>query len=145
MSLSDITASYLAQFPDGAAAELLKKEFLLERFGSFAFGGLMFAVFAGVCALIYVLITRMIFNGANPIAGIILSLFVGFAALTLAYVFMRESLKDKKIKMLPRELEPTFQPAEMNALPQPRTEWAPSVVEDSTELLPIQNRTQKLQ
>ena len=65
-------------------------------------------ILLGVIGLIYVTFVKMVLSGNNPAAGIVLILFIIFAALALAYVFMNETLKEKSAKLNPelaKELE----------------------------------------
>ena len=140
MNLVEITASYLQQFPHGSVPDIRKQERALERFGQVAFGGFAIAILAGISAIIYLIVTRMILSGENFWFGVLLTFFIVFAALSLAYVFLQESLNEKKSKLgspaasearVPEQLgQPVFQPAA-------------SVVEDTTELLHAENKSRK--
>ncbi len=116
---------------------------MLERFGQIAFGGFGVVVLTAIAGLIYWIVTKVILTGESFWGGILLIAFMVFAALTLAYVFLRESINEKKQKInpqlagnpdasVPRLGDATFQPAV-------------SVIEDTTDLLPVENRTKKLQ
>jgi hypothetical protein len=87
--------------PDKTAAEA-------GKFGDIAFTGFGIAVLLGVIGLVYVTFVKMVLSGDNPAAGIVLILFIIFAALALAYVFMNETLKEQGAKLNPelaKELE----------------------------------------
>jgi len=95
LNLEAAAQSLLEQIPSAANAGLLKRKRALEKFGGIAFTGLGIAILSGIIGLIYLILTKMVLSGSSPAAGLILILFVIFAALTLAYVFMNETLKKK--------------------------------------------------
>lgn len=143
MNLTDIAASFLQQFPHEGTANIQKREQMLERFGQIAFGGFGVVILTAVAGIIYWIVTKVILTGESFWGGILLIAFMVFAALTLAYVFLRESINEKKQKInpqlagnpdatVPRLGDVSFQPA-------------PSIIEDTTDLLPVENRTKKLQ
>lgn len=80
---------------------MLKQERNLEKFGNFAFAGFGLVLLAGVAGILYVIISRMIFDGQQPWVGLLLAAFIIFAVLTLAYVILKEDIKDKKQKTNP--------------------------------------------
>lgn len=118
----------------------------LEKFGLFAFTGLGIAVSAGIIALIYIILTRMVISGANPIVGILLATFVLFAGLALAYVAWREAVEDNQ-RRIGRPKRPAESVAGARAeagglqseqplrLDDMRFEPVPSVVEGTTRRL----------
>jgi hypothetical protein len=143
LNLTDIAASFLQQLPQGGSAGIQKQERMLERFGQVAFGGFGVVVLTAIAGIIYWIVTKVILTGESFWGGILLIAFMVFAALTLAYVFLRESINEKKQKIspqiaggpevsVPRLGDAAFQPAV-------------SVIEDTTDLLPVENRTRKLQ
>ena len=67
-----------------------KQERSLEAFGNLAFGGLGVIVGLSICGFIYLIVTRMILSGTQPVAGVLFALFLIFAGLSLAYVFRNE-------------------------------------------------------
>lgn len=146
MSLTDIAASFLQQFPHGGAADIRKQEQMLERFGQIAFGGFGLVLLAGVGGLIYWIITKTILTGEGFWGGILLIAFIIFAVLTLAYVILRECINEKKQKvnthLLAAELET---PPTAPQLQEGNFQPAVSVVENTTDLLPVENRTRKFQ
>ena len=114
----------------------------LELFGNIAFAGLGTMVLFGIAALIYIVLEETVFSGNNTVFGVALSLFLVFAAMTLAYVVINESRKDKIAK---HRQEPVLTPVETaKLLVDPPFEAVPSVVDDTTELLRRENRTHKL-
>lgn len=138
MYIEGSSASLLEQFPDGTSSDLKRQERNLERFGAVAFTGFGVVIGVAILAMLYAILTNMILNGNEPLAGIMLMAFIIFAALTLAYVIRRESLNEKRQKL---GVSPTT-----NSLPDPATgkllnestiEPVPSVVEDTTKLLQI--------
>ena len=145
MNLADVTFSYLQQFPDSAATSIQKQERRLERFGGIVFGGFGLVILTAIGAIIYWIVTKMILTGENIWSGILLVAFMVFAGLLLTYVVLRESINDKKqklnIQLASTELKRPFAAAELGP---GRSEPAISVVEDTTELLPIESKTRKL-
>lgn len=95
MNLTDIASSYLLQFPQGAAADIKRQERMLESFGRIAFGGFGLVILTAIGAIIYLIVTRMILSGTNFWSGILLVAFIIFAGLSLGYVFLQESIKEK--------------------------------------------------
>jgi hypothetical protein len=146
MNLTDISASFLQQFPRGGIANIQKQERMLERFGQIAFGGFGIVILTAVAGIIYWIVTKVILTGESFWGGILLIAFLVFAALTLAYVFLRESLKDQKQKLNPQLMAAELEsPSAGPLLEEGNLQPAVSVVEDTTDLLPVERRTQKLQ
>jgi len=142
MNLTDIAASFLQQFPHEGAANIQKQERMLERFGQIAFGGFGLVILAAVVGIIYWIVAKVILTGESFWAGILLIAFIVFAALTLAYVFLRESINEKKQKINPQL---TGNPdVSAGRLGDSNFQPAMSVIEDTTDLLPVENRTKKL-
>lgn len=137
MNLELTAASFLEQFPTNDLANDRKKERYLQLFGQIAFGGFGIAVLAGAIGLIYTIITRMVLTQSNFWAGLVLATFVVFAGLSLAYVILNETLKQKPkpAKGLPggyRDLpgQPTAPLLEEGGF-----EPAVTITEDTTDLL----------
>jgi hypothetical protein len=143
MNLTDIAASFLQQFPQEGIANIQKQERMLERFGQIAFGGFGVVILAAVGGIIYWIVAKTILTGESFWGGILLIAFIVFAALTLAYVFLRESIKEKKQKINP-QLAGNVN-ASVRRLGDAAFQPAMSVIEDTTDLLPVENRTKKLQ
>lgn len=100
---------------------------------------------AAAVGIIYTIVTKFILAGDNPLAGILLAAFVVFAALALTYVILGESINEKKQKLNPQLLVPDAErPVTMPPLQEGRFQPAASIVEDTTDLLPVETRTQKL-
>ena len=117
----------------------------MEKFGNFALGGLGVAGLAGVAGLIYTIITRYILSGQGVIFGIFVSLFIVFAVLSLVFVMLNENQKEKIAKRTRTPTKPAIDaPATGKLLNTGRFEPVPSVIEDTTELLKMENRTRKL-
>lgn len=145
MNLSLAAESLLEQFPTAERAGLLRRERRLERFGQIAFGGLGFALLCGIAGIIYVILTKMVLSGAQPLAGIALIIFVVFAALSLVYVAIAADLKERKEKIARAVADPVLPaPNTGKLLEEPRFEPIHSVVEDSTELLTPKSKTRRL-
>ena len=146
LNLEKAAESMLEQLPSASSANLLKRERMLEKFGTIAWGGFGTVILIAVGGIIYAIITGMILSGKQPWAGVLLVAFIVFAALSLAYVFLNESLMEKKQKLKSlgaNELIETKNTA--NLLEEKPVEPAASVTENSTELLLVENKTQKLQ
>lgn len=146
LNLEDTAKSLLTQIPSAESANLLKREQMLEKFGNFAFGGFGIVLFFAVSGIIYAIITGMILSGKNPLFGILLTAFIIFATLTLAYVVFNEDLKEKKKKLKLQTQKELAEPKTTGKLLEEKPfEPVPSVVENSTELFPVENKTTKLE
>jgi hypothetical protein len=146
MNLTDIAASFLQHLPHDGAANIHKREQMLERFGQIALGGFGVVILTAVAGIIYWIVTKVILTGESFWGGILLIAFIVFAALTLAYVILRESINEKKQKLNPRPLvTEREEKAGVGMLQEGHFQPAVSVVEDTTDLLPVENKTRKLQ
>ncbi len=136
----------LEQFPTGTRVDLDKQEKALERFGAIAFGGFGVVFGAAMLAMIYVIITKMVLSGSQPIAGVFLIAVLIFAALSLTYVIWRESLKEKRKKMETAPGLNAYPPnSTVSLLNDARFEPVPSVTEDTTALLGVERKTKELE
>jgi hypothetical protein len=141
MNLEPAAQSLLEQFPAGERPDLARREQRLERFGQVAFGGFGIVLLIAVVGIIYTIFTKMILVGEQPWAGALLIAFIIFAVLTLTYVVFAEDLKEKRKKTAPaepRELEGPRTTGRL--LDESRFEPAPTVTEQTTDLLPSQKR-----
>jgi hypothetical protein len=102
MNLEQIATALISQKPENPVEILEAEATRLERFGNIAFAGFAAVIALGIAGLIFVIITRMILSGTQPFTGALLAAFIVFAALSLAYVFWRESLKDKRAGLVKR-------------------------------------------
>lgn len=108
LNLEQTARSLLDQVPSAESAGLLRKQRALEKFGNVAFTGFVAAVTIAVIGLIYTVFVKMVLTGASPLVGIVFMALMIFAGLGLAYVVMRESMKEGKSKLKPdilRELQ----------------------------------------
>ena len=121
----------------------LRKRILLEAFGTVAFGGLAVVLVIAVGAIIYGIVTKLILTGSSVLFGILLTAFIVFALLSLIYVFLNESLKERQNKRKQSGGELTKPKNTDRLLEEKPFEPASSVVENSTELLLTENKTQK--
>ena len=145
MNLEHISTSLLEQFPTGQRADLQRRERALERFGQIAFGGFGIVIGAAIVGIISVILTKMVLNNTNFWAGILLIAFIVFAGLTLTYVFLSESLKEKRAKLGLQPAPAALEGRETDKLLDESTmRPAASVIDDTTELLPVSNQTRKL-
>ena len=146
MNLEQTATALVEQFPSGGPDRLALKEQRLERFGQIAFGGFGVVIVIAILGIIYTIFTNMILAGTQPLAGVILVLFLIFAALTLAYVVFAEELKEKRKKMMknPAAATPTSEPDTNKLLNVPADPSVASVVEDTTELLPVEKKPREL-
>lgn len=150
MNLEETAAALATQFPGGRAAEIDRAEQRLEKFGRIAFGGLGVVIAVGILILIYFIITKMILPGTQVLPGIGAILFLIFAALSLTYVVFQEDLKEKRAALRkPRSDSAGASPAVLEVdtnklLNQPPAGSVASVIEDTTDLLPVKNKARKL-
>ncbi|MGQ0543217.1 MAG: zinc-ribbon domain-containing protein [Blastocatellia bacterium] len=144
MNLEQTTLSLLEQFPSAQRANLQRQERMLERLGQIAFGGFGVVILTAVGAIIYMIITKMILTGINFWSGILLVAFIFFAALSLAYVIFNESLGEKK-KIMKSNIMPEIDIPKNTErlLNESSIQSAQSITENTTELLPLENRTRK--
>jgi hypothetical protein len=96
LNLEKTAESLLEQIPTAERANLLKRERNLEKFGNIAFAGLGLVLLAGVAGFLYTIISEMIFDGKQPWVGLLLAAFIIFAVLALAYVVLKEDIKERK-------------------------------------------------
>jgi hypothetical protein len=145
LNLEGAAASLLEQIPSAEAGKLLKREKNLEKFGNFAFGGFAVVIFAAICAIIYWILSRMFLGGSSVFGGILMIAFLIFAGLTLTYVIFKEGLKEKKQKANPTlKNELAESPETGKLLEEKRFDPVPSIIENTTDLLPIESRARKL-
>jgi len=147
MNLEQAATALAEQFPDNARSEIDRKEQRLERFGKIVFGGFGIVVGVAILGILYAIVTKFILAGDQPVVGVILALFVVFAALALTWVVMNEDLKEKRKKRhssveTPDQL--AAKPVTNQLLQEAEATVVNSVIEDTTDLLPIENRTRKL-
>jgi hypothetical protein len=146
MNLEQISAALSEQLPERDVS-IERSEARLEVFGNIVFIGFGIVLLAGVIGILYTIITKMILSGTQPLAGVILANFVAFGALTLAYVVLREDLNERKKKaraVSAPSPEPDPDIDTNKLLQDPIQEPIPSVIEDTTDLLPVENRTRRL-
>ncbi len=146
LNLEKSAESLIEQMPSAQSANLLRHEKAVERFGNFALGGLGVVGAVGIFFLLRFLIQQIIIPGTNVFAVVLLVAFFVFAVLSLVFVILNETLKEKKAKanpMLTDELNEARDAGKL--LADKPFETAASVTENSTELLYTKNKTQKLQ
>lgn len=151
MNLEQTAIAMIEQFPTRPRQDVQRQERLLERFGNIAFGGFLIVVVLAIFGLLYTIITKLILNGSQPLAGILLVSFIVFAALTGAYVVLGELLREKKLKnrdVLEGLPEPEFlgeslPPSRMYLQPK-SFETPTTVTEGTTELLGVRRKTREL-
>lgn len=145
LNLEKSAESLLEQIPSAENANLLKQERMLEKFGNVAWSGFLLVLLTAVGAIVWLVFTKLVLTGENVLFGILLLAFIIFAALSLAYVFLNEALKEKKQKYKSLGVnELTESNNIVNLLEGKPFESATSVTENSTELLYTKNKTQKL-
>jgi hypothetical protein len=145
LNLEKSAESLIEQFPNAHNAGLSKQTQFVEKFGNFALGGFGVVLLTGIGAIIYFIFSKMILTGANVLTGILLIAFLIFALLSLIFVFFNESIKEKKAKINPalsNELTEAKQTGKL--LEEKSFEPIPSVIENSTELFFVENKTQKI-
>jgi hypothetical protein len=148
INLEKTAESLLEQLPTAESANLLKQTKLLEKFGNVAFLGLASVLLVGISLLIFVIFDKMVLSGEKVLFGLFLISFVIFAMLSLAYVFFNETLKEKKAKINPilnKEANQEFEKKDTAKLLEDKPfELVPSVTENSTELLFVENKTREI-
>ncbi len=145
MNLESVAESLLSQFPNAQQATLQKQEKMLERFGTYVFSGFAVMVGLGALSLIIGVIFAMVVSGRDPVKGILLALFLTFASLALSYVLLNEVLKEKRKKLKATTATALSPAPETGKLLETGSfEPIPSIVEDTTNLLPLESRTRKL-
>jgi hypothetical protein len=147
MNLEGIAVSMLEQFPTAQRSNLQRQERMLERFGQIAFGGFGVVVLAAIGGIIYWIVSQMLLDKVGFWSGILLIAFILFAGLTLTYVVLNESLKEKRAKLGIRAAAPDALDRGVETgklLNETSMPGVPSVIEDTTELLPVHNLTKKL-
>lgn len=136
LNLEPTAESLLEQIPSAESANLLRHERNLQKFGDIAMAGLGLVLLTGVGAIIYVIFNQLIWSGKNIFAGVLFIGFIIFAVLTLAYVILKEDLKERKQKTNPALANKTGGPRDTAKLLEEKPfEPIPSVTENSTELL----------
>src|SRR5436190_6089964 len=147
MNLQQTAIALAEQFPGKSGSEIEQKEQRLERFGRVVFGGFGTVIGVAIIGLLYAIVKNSILAGDQPLVGLILALFVVFAALALTWVVMNEDLKEKRKKRY-GGVETADQLAAKlvtnQLLNEAEATAVDSVIEDTTDLLPLENRTQKL-
>lgn len=145
LNLEKSAESLLEQIPSAESAGLLRRQRNLEKFGNIVFGGFGLVLLIAICAMIYMIFTKMILSGNNIFGGIMLIAFLVFASLSLAYVVLKEDLKEKKQKANPalqNELPEKLETGKL--LEEKPFEPAASIAENTTDLLYAEQKTQKL-
>lgn len=146
MNLEKSAESFIEQMPSAHSASLMRREKSIERFGNFALGGLGAVATVGVAALLWVLISKFLLTGTNVFVGILLTAFVIFAFLSLIFVVLNENSKERKAKINP-VLSDALGEAKKETgklLEEKPLDFIPSVTENSTELLLVENKTRKI-
>jgi len=145
LNLEKSAESLIEQMPSAQSANLLRREKAIERFGNFALGGFGIVGVVGVASLLWILVTKVVLTGTNVFAAVLLISFFVFAILSLVFVVLNESLKEKKAKVNPVVVANELTEAKNTGkLLEDKPFKAASVVENSTELLYAKNKTQKL-
>lgn len=146
LNLEKAAESLLLQLPDDQNAGLAKREMFLERFGNFVFGGFLVVVLIAIVAIIYTIFVKFVLSGTGVIFGLFMIVFMIFAALALAFVGFMEKIKEDKKSVNPNlQKELSEKPDTAKLLEDKPFEPVPSVVENSTELLHIENKTRKFE
>jgi len=145
LNLEETAKSLLAQIPSAESAKLLRHEKAIERFGNFALGGLGMVGLIAFTAGLWVLVTKFIVTGTNIWAAMLFISFIIFALMSLIFVIFNESLKEKKAKLKLPAVNEIPSPKETGKLLEEEPfEPVPSVIENSTELLAVENKKRKM-
>ena len=149
LNLEKSAESLLLQLPDAQNAGLAKREMFLEKFGNFVFGGFLTVVLVAIGAMIYTIFVKFVLSGTSVIFGIFMIVFVIFAALALGFVGYMEKIKEEKKSVNPnlqKELAEKQNTAKLlEEKPFEPIEPIGSIIENSTELLPVENKTRKFE
>jgi hypothetical protein len=145
LNLEKTAESLLEQIPSAESANLLKQKRLLEKFGNFAFSGFATILLLGISILVFVVFNKMILTGENVLLGLFLISFIIFAVFSLVWVFLNESIKDKKQKINPELVKEFEKKDTARLLEDKRFEPVPSVAEETTDLLYTESKTRKLE
>ncbi len=145
LNLEKSAESLIEQMPSAQSANLIRGEKSIERFGNFALGGLGVVGIIGISVLLWILVTKVVLTGTNVFAAVLPVAFFIFAILSLVFVVLNESLKEKKAKMNPALADEITEAKNTGKLLEEKHfEPAASVTENSTELLFVENKTRKI-
>lgn len=145
LNLESSARSLVEQMPPARSASLTKREQAIEKFGTVAFTGLGLVLLTGVLGLLYYIFMLNIWNGRNIPLGIMLMLLVVFGAMALTYIYMVASEDGKKMGFnpaMPREID---KGADTGKLIEEGNFEPASVVERTTDLLHVENKTRKFE
>jgi len=144
-NLEKSAESLIEQMPSAQTTSLAHREKLIERFGNFALGGLGIVGIIGIFALLRFLVTNIMVPGTNVFAVVLLAAFFIFAILSLVFVVLNESIKEKKAKSNSALIEEIPESIKTGKLLEEKPfEPAATITENSTELLFVENKTQKI-
>ena len=145
LNLEKSAESLVEQMPNAQNPNLLKQTQQIEKFGNFALGGFGVVLLTAVGAIIYFIFSKMILSGANVLAGILIIAFFIFAVLSVIFVILNESTKEKKAKKNPVLADELTGAKDTGKLLEEKPfEPVSSVTENSTELLFAENKTRKI-
>jgi len=145
LNLEKSAESLVEQMPNAQNPNLLKQTQQIEKFGNFALGGFGVVLLTAVGAIIYFIFSKMILSGANVLAGILIIAFFIFAVLSVIFVILNESTKEKKAKINPVLADELTGAKDTGKLLEEKPfEPVSSVTENSTELLFAENKTRKI-
>ena len=135
LNLETVAETLSLQLNEGHIAPVDRR---LELFGKVVFGGLGIIGLAAVAGMIYTVITGFILSGKGVAFGIIVSLLILFGALAVAWVVLNEGRKGKNTPRARNRPEPELKDAETaKLLHTGKTEPIPSIIDDTTDLLPV--------
>lgn len=147
LNLEKSVESLLEQIPSAKSANLLKNQRNIDRFGTFALGGLSLVVLAGVGYFVWHVIEKFVLTGTNIFVALLVSAFFFFGILSVIFVVLNEIAKDKRKNIEADVKENLIEPEKETAklLEEKPFHPIPSVVENSTELLLVENKTAKFE
>lgn len=144
INLRVIAESLLLQITTARDANSSKKEVSIENLGTFAFSRIGFALLISFIPLIAFVFIKIILIDGNIVYGTLIIFCAVFAELMAFLIGFKQSVKEKKAKINPALTSALTEAKDTGKLFEEKTfEPVQSVSENSTELLPVENKTRK--
>jgi hypothetical protein len=146
MNLEQTASSLSGQYGSDREIEATGWDRVFNAIGKFGFGGFCTVVVLGFFGLIYRVIEKLILSGTKPLTGLLLVMFIFFAALTLSWVIFSAYRAEKKLSPNAPPQTPELEPANTNRLTDGAHIPVPtSVTENTTNLLPVRDKSNEIQ